>query len=693
MEAVQELQLPAAQVQADNSTLNILLLGPTGVGKSTFINALCNYSVYPSLDEALAGDLQSLIYSEFTSSDYVNNRLVKKIVRIGEPDSLEGAGAGGVKAGVSCTQKCKAYTFHVGETQLIRLIDTPGIGDTRGFDQDVKNMKNVLSFISQYELLHAVCILLKPNEERLTSSLKYCITQLLEKLHKDASSNILFCFTNSRSTSYRVGSTLGLIENMLKPTTRDDFIKLDIKLDEKGTMYHFDSESFRFLASMKNDIQFGDREMKTFRESWEQSTDEAVRLMSHIASLTPHEIKSTLSLNRVRNMLETMQAPLRDISAAIQNNLVEIRKVRKSCDDSRVIFNDISKVLLCTEEYQETVLLQNPRTICTEPSCEGKVCHDKCSPTETTFGILESVKRRAVNFLTSGGSNDIRTRLVDKILPVPVFGTMSEMLTSDSKFLAPLLDRPGDEPLFCSNLSWRKGNCTICRCPNDKHIRVNSERRTATRTVEDENIRRVLDEATGEMEKKQKILTILEVKEESIKAEYDIVLKAAALFSGFLEQNSIVTYHSATPEYLREQIKVMNQCGDHARVAELQGKLDEYDDQVRMFKLGRASNGADSDRSLITEEVVKDEVEKLYALELHGPQLKTWMEGVESEFSFERSVAMKRAEVSFKPAALPHNQSASTHDGTPSNTFIGRIKDSWHMTTGGRSPRTYGGRG
>jgi ABC-type cobalamin/Fe3+-siderophores transport system ATPase subunit len=79
MERAQERQSPAAhQEQANNvNTYNILLLGPTGVGKSTFINALYNYLVYPTLDDTLKGGVQSL---EFTSSKFVRGVLDKKTV-------------------------------------------------------------------------------------------------------------------------------------------------------------------------------------------------------------------------------------------------------------------------------------------------------------------------------------------------------------------------------------------------------------------------------------------------------------------------------------------------------------------------------------------------------------------------------------------------------------------------------------
>lgn len=466
MDRVQELALvPAANTRTDTSTLNILLLGPTGVGKSTFINALCNYLSYPSLDEALEGDVKSLIYSGFTLSSFENRKIVKKTVSVGKRDEDEGAAS----QGASCTQKCKAYNFNIQGTQSIRLIDTPGIGDTRGYDQDVKNMKDILSFISQYEVLHAVCILLRPDEERLTKSLRYCVVHLLEKLHKDASSNILFCFTNSRKTFYQPGNTVVLVEDMLKPKSHDDFIELNIKLDDQNTLYFFDSESFRFLAAKKNDIKFPDKETDNFKSSWTQSSEEAVRLIGHIASLEPHYIQDTLALNRVRVMLETIQKPLCKISANIQANLEETRKIRNEVSETCENIKNYAKQLVRAEVYEETYPLDHPRTICTEPKCKDKVCHDRCSNMETAFGLLDSVGKLPL-------ARDIVSELIDSALPVPILSIISKHLPPAT---IPVLSNLGVEDangdaIFCNKLSFRSGKCRTCDCPNTMHIRESS---------------------------------------------------------------------------------------------------------------------------------------------------------------------------------------------------------------------------
>jgi predicted GTPase len=153
----------------EQKQINILLLGETGVGKSTFINAFANYLTYETMEEAEKGELISLIPTEFTvtDADYQERR-----VKIG--DDINEIN----KIGQSATQQCKAYCFTYGDI-LIRLIDTPGVGDTRGIEQDKMNFANLLSFIGEYDEIHLICILLKPNNSRITVTFEFCVKQLL----------------------------------------------------------------------------------------------------------------------------------------------------------------------------------------------------------------------------------------------------------------------------------------------------------------------------------------------------------------------------------------------------------------------------------------------------------------------------------------------------------------------------------
>jgi predicted GTPase len=179
--------------------INVVVLGETGVGKSTWINALANYISYESMDDALNSELINLIATEFSITEKAPGtlKLVQKQISIGKSPNET------FKKGQSATQMPRAYTFPEGET-LYRIIDTPGIGDSRGLAQDKQNMENIMHFIARYEQIHAICILMKPNESRLTPTFEFCFKELLMQFHRSAAKNIVFCFTNTSGYGFDV---------------------------------------------------------------------------------------------------------------------------------------------------------------------------------------------------------------------------------------------------------------------------------------------------------------------------------------------------------------------------------------------------------------------------------------------------------------------------------------------------------
>lgn len=83
------------------------MLGETGVGKSTFINALVNYLMFENIDDA-AKDLQFVIPTSFSVYDDATNDMKECV--FGDPDENECA-----DKTQSCTQACKCYNFQIGE--------------------------------------------------------------------------------------------------------------------------------------------------------------------------------------------------------------------------------------------------------------------------------------------------------------------------------------------------------------------------------------------------------------------------------------------------------------------------------------------------------------------------------------------------------------------------------------------------
>jgi GTPase SAR1 family protein len=310
--------------------LNILIFGETGVGKSTFINALVNYLEFETLDEAIEVEqLNYVVPCSFATQimDRTNpyRPIEEKRIKIGaREDEHDGS------KGDSATQKTTVYpvTFHYGESTLtVRLIDTPGIGDSRGVDADRQNMADILAFLSGYVTVHGILILLKSNNARLTPTFRYWIQELFTHLHYKAAENMAFGFTHTRISNYTPGDTYGPLKALLD---RHSDVELQLATP---TTYGFDSESFRYLAALKSGVTMPNK--VDFDRSWNESRGETIRLIERFQSIPPHEVKNTESLNSARRLISELTKPLVEILQLINANIQVVEDHMEALKDTR----------------------------------------------------------------------------------------------------------------------------------------------------------------------------------------------------------------------------------------------------------------------------------------------------------------------------------------------------------------------
>jgi hypothetical protein len=295
----------------ESKEINILLLGETGVGKSTFINAFTNYLAFESIERAEKDGPIVLIPVSFTMIN--DDQFDEYEIRLDERNNNSNEDFD--HPGQTITQHCQSYLFNLNADTKLRIIDTPGIGDTRGISQDDKNIQSILSYVSHLSHLNAVCILLKPSISRIHILFRSCLEQIFNFLGPNARDNIVFCFTNSRSTFFQPGNTASLLKRMLNDLPFDHTPQLG-----KTNMFCFDSESFRYLAAIKSsmNIQFQDEQKVEFHMSWNKSVDESIRLMNLIKSRSHYQMNTWHSIKHAQILITSL---IRPILEAIRNIL------------------------------------------------------------------------------------------------------------------------------------------------------------------------------------------------------------------------------------------------------------------------------------------------------------------------------------------------------------------------------------
>lgn len=560
-----------------SNSLNILILGETGVGKSTFINAFINYLYFGSLDEALAAqELEWIIPCSFSTQTMDRSNpgspIIENRIKVGTSDDEHDG-----STGKSATQKTQVYPITVG-SEMYRLIDTPGIGDTRGLEFDKQNMIDILATVSNYDFLHGIIILLKSNNARLTIHFAFCVKELLTHLHRDATNNVVFGFTNTRISNYMPGDTYGSLKALL--TERPD-IGLSLA---SNSAYCFDSESFRYLAAFKNGVVMDNK--KDFVSSWERSSEEAHRMLEYFAKKEPHSVKSTTSLNGTRNLIKELTKPMAEISNLIRTNIDLVKDEIKDLQDARLVGDQLRTKLHPEKTLLRSVPLDKPKTVCSDASCiEHK----------------------------DDGTGNMLVDYPNPCHPVCYLTSVAPDVVAD----------PG--LLQC----WAfQGNedCQQCGHKWIMHLHFIYELESYQTTIIDLGIEQQLKSHASDIELKRAAIQNREVMVEEYKAEHEEIQRAAAKFGIFMKEKSILPYNDATVAYLdmlieAEQGKVDAGGGDRNKntlkaLQEDKGKHLELVDVLEKSMQGRGA------AKPIDQDEVNRIVKQLYNLKHFGKTLE-----------------------------------------------------------------------
>ena len=342
-----------APMNAPEKELNILLIGETGVGKSTLINMFSLYERFGSVEDAMLEESTLVIPVHFTF-DRIKVNLGHDENECTDPIN-------------SATLGARTYSFKYtidGHPVRTCFIDTPGMGDTRGTAQDSLNMKGIIHHISHYREIHGICFLLKPNESRFTLFFKYCIEMLLQHLHKNILENAVICFTNTRCTNYKPGNTL----SSLKKYLHDNGVGIPL---ERRTVYCFESEPVRYLALRRQCGSIDIADLKTASaESWKRTYSELKRLLEHILTLKPHATQETVGLNATLDMVKALHTGLPMLIKKLENEIAGLQinqdKLQRLARNEKLLENH----LLVDIAKEQDVQLSHPVIQCTRCSCE-----------------------------------------------------------------------------------------------------------------------------------------------------------------------------------------------------------------------------------------------------------------------------------------------------------------------------------
>ncbi|KAI9190767.1 uncharacterized protein BJ171DRAFT_57121 [Polychytrium aggregatum] len=589
------LELTLAEQPAKE--LNILVMGETGVGKSTLINAIANYLSFDSLDSVRSDDVLSLIPTKFHI--YPDNSVVPveissktlTVEKVAEANLNEE-----LVQGQSSTQLARTYVFNTrltsGDLVRVQLIDTPGMGDTRGIDRDKQNMRHIIGYISNYPQINAVLILLKPNNSRLTVWFRYCLQELLKSLHRECIKNLYFMFTHSRSTYYRHGDTLPALKSLLETIKHD--IGLEIPINNTNTLM-VDNEAYRFLLA-RDEVAFDPRQEADMRESWRRSSETLHRFLRSIADTASHNTEKTVLLFRVRAHVLELFKPLMDVTANIAANKRSLDQQIEAISNKYVTVHQLQAERKLTLLVPQKRDLDEPALVCAHPDCikhvekkeDGELrefkqkCHEVCYHGSWTSGWIIFSQ-------------------------VPIY--------------------------FCPSINFW-GYCRESQCGHHItwHSNVRYDYTFSVVDIINEEIQRRLDSEHDESKKIALAIWELESALRDLKAEEKRITAIAARFAVFIRHNGIVAYNDALLEYLakltEEETPVLQRHSSEGPIQpldsmqSLRSMKETYEEEQRLLD----NSDGEANVPLLSAEEIEALINELPRLKHSGEFFSTFQE-------------------------------------------------------------------
>ena len=319
----------------------ILVLGQTGVGKTTWINTVFNY-------------LLNVNYSD-------NFRFKLVIEENAEHQEL------------SQTQSTTIYRIHhkrgYNIPHTLNLIDTPGFGATEGIDQDkgiIKHLQSIFDFNSGFvDRLDAVVFMAKSDQQRLDSYQKYIQSSFTDLFGANIAENIYLMFTHA-----------GIEEPKMLSSLQDTELHSKKYFQVNNAAVFDDIE--KIAETNRRRKRLMENKEKQRKDLYEATMEELKEFFSEVQSTTGKGLALTRSVLEKRI---TLEQDIHDLNNLMQNGLDQMDRLGNAIMAATAFDDEIEQTKDYTATNQEAVkkLVKKSgirgTTVCIE--CQH-TCHRDC---------------------------------------------------------------------------------------------------------------------------------------------------------------------------------------------------------------------------------------------------------------------------------------------------------------------------
>ncbi|XP_041099656.1 uncharacterized protein LOC121310796 [Polyodon spathula] len=267
----------------------IMVLGATGSGKTTLINAMINYILGVEWED----DFRFKLIHEETNRSQAESQ----------------------------TSEITAYQIYHNEgfqvPYSLTIIDTPGFGDIKGIQQDKLITEKIREFFSSpggVDSIDAVCFVVQAALARLTPTQKYIFDSILSIFGKDIKNNIQLLVTFADG---KAPAVLEAIKAAGVPCRKSD----------KGVPVHF-----KFNNSALFEPNGGDSEDDFEKLFWRMGSTSMRNFFNNLNTMETRSLQLTKEVLAERKQLEVTVEGLQQIIKVGLSKLDEIRETQNALE-------------------------------------------------------------------------------------------------------------------------------------------------------------------------------------------------------------------------------------------------------------------------------------------------------------------------------------------------------------------------
>nr|XP_055037921.1 uncharacterized protein LOC129425884 isoform X2 [Misgurnus anguillicaudatus] len=307
----------------------ILLVGETGTGKTTLINAMVNYIMGVRWE----------------------HKMWLEVVEISDET-------------VSHTTAVTVYeVFSQDSPFSLTIIDTPGFGDTKSSAKDKLIGKTLEELFRSEDGIHeidAVCLVLKASESRLHERQRYIQDEILSLFGKDVEKSIIILLTDSHLTAPK--RALKFIKQSNVPCAK--------KKDDQPVYFKF------------NNCQtecYDDEDRESYKSSWDQGIENFKQLFDYLNSLHPISLNMTEGVLRARKQLDASVNNLKDrimLAELRKTELEQTQTAVREFENYREEQNNFQYEV--DEPYKDLVTIKSTWWHLSKHATRCTVCEENC---------------------------------------------------------------------------------------------------------------------------------------------------------------------------------------------------------------------------------------------------------------------------------------------------------------------------